>query len=122
MTKVTSADLLKAARAEINHLSVADAQALQQANEAVLVDIRDSKELEAGAITGAIHAPRGGLEFALDPASGMGMPALLEAPHLIMVCGSGGRAALATKLAQDMGHNASCLDGGFKAWSSQAAS
>ena len=52
----------------------------------------------------------------LDPASDFSMPELISGKRLVMVCGSGGRAAFATKLAKDMGHDAVCLEGGFKGW------
>ena len=116
MSKVTSADLLAAAKAAIEFISVEDAKALANDDTAVFVDVRDSKELEAGAIPGAIHAPRGGLEFALDPASDFAVTELTSGTRLVRVCGSGGRASFATKLAKDMGHDAVCLEGGFKAW------
>ncbi|MEM8988593.1 MAG: rhodanese-like domain-containing protein [Pseudomonadota bacterium] len=116
MSKVTSADLIAAAKAAIDHISVDDAKPLAGGGDVVFVDVRDSKELEAGAIPGAVHAPRGGLEFALDPASDFAVAELVSGKRLVMVCGSGGRAAFATKLAKDMGHDAVCLEGGFKGW------
>ena len=122
MTNATSEKLLAAARAAIDHVSIDEAKSLCDGGAAVLVDIRDSKELDAGAIPGAVHAPRGGLEFALDPCSELAMTELTSGKRLIMVCGSGGRAALATKLAKDMGANAVCLQGGFKAWKAAGGS
>ena len=121
MGNVTSAQLLAEAKAAIDHVSVQDARSQADDGSAVLVDIRDSKELDAGAIPGAVHAPRGGLEFALDAQSDFAMPELTAGKRLIMVCGSGGRAAFATKLARDMGHDAACLEGGFKGWKAAGA-
>ena len=121
MTKLTSSQLLADARATIQHISVEEAIALHAASRAVFVDIRDSKELESGAIPRAVHAPRGGLEFALDPTTDLSVPELVAGVQLVMVCGSGGRAALATKLALDMGHDAVCLEGGFRGWQSSGA-
>lgn len=117
MTLVTSNELLAEARKNIDYVSVDEAKTLHGSDDVVFVDIRDSKELvDPGAIPGAIHAPRGGLEFSLDPASELANPKLNSGKRLIMVCGSGGRATLATKLAKDMGHDAVCLEGGFKGW------
>ncbi len=116
MSAKTAQQMLDAAKAEINYMSVEDAKALHKDGSVLFVDLRDSKELEGGMIAGAVHAPRGGLEFALDPTSELARPELNAGKRLVMVCGAGGRATLATKLAKDMGYDAVCLAGGFKAW------
>ena len=74
-----------------------DALALVDVEDALFVDVRERAEQSAGAITGAVAAPRGFLEFIADPASPMHNPALSSGKRLIVYCASGGRSALATK-------------------------
>ena len=116
MDPLSSAKLVADARSQIEHMDATAVYGVLTSPEYVIVDVRDSSELESGFIPGSVHSHRGGLEFALDPASAMKDEQLTSGATLIMVCGSGGRAALATKLALDFGHRAICLDGGMKAW------
>jgi rhodanese-related sulfurtransferase len=110
--------LVTQAKSEIRSLSPAAAQADATAGQALLVDIRDIRELEReGRIPGAFHAPRGMLEFWVDPASPYYKPVLGEAPRLILFCASGWRSALSAKALNDMGlDDVAELDGGFSAW------
>ena len=89
-----------------------------------LVDIRDIREAEReGTIEGAVLAPRGMLEFWVDPASPYFKPVFAdESKQFILFCGAGWRSALATKTLQDMGMtNVAHIDGGFAAWKKAAA-
>lgn len=89
-----------------------------------LVDIRDARELEReGTVPGAFHAPRGMLEFWVDPASPYFKPVFAdEGKEFILFCGAGWRSALATKTLQDMGmRNVAHIDGGFAEWARQGA-
>ena len=84
-----------------------------------IVDIRDSRELEKeGTLPGALLAPRGMLEFWVDPASPYFKPIFAdESKEFILFCGAGWRSALATKTLRDMGMtNVAHIDGGFTAW------
>ena len=116
MSKPNSADRVAAARAAIDHISVDDAKPLVGGDSHLFVDVRERHEVEAGKIPGAVHAARGSLEFTLDPQSGMAIDDLVTDKTMIVVCGSGGRAAFATQLAQEFGYKAVCLEGGMKAW------
>jgi rhodanese-related sulfurtransferase len=82
------------------------------------VDIRDPRELEGGTVLGAVHAPRGMLEFWVDPASPYHKPLYAdEAKEFILFCGAGWRSALAAKTLQDMGMtNVAHIDGGWADW------
>ena len=111
-----SEDMVAAAKASIEHISVEETKTKLDDSSYIIVDVRDSAELEGGRIPGSVHAHRGGLEFSLDPDSSFRNEALAGGATLIIVCGSGGRAALATKLALDFGHQAICMEGGMKAW------
>ena len=89
-----------------------------------LVDIRDVRELERdGTVPGALLAPRGMLEFWVDPASPYYKPVFGdEGKQFVLFCGGGWRSALAAKALQDMGMtNVAHIDGGFAEWRKQAA-
>ena len=89
-----------------------------------LVDIRDVRELEReGSVVGALHAPRGMLEFWVDPASPYFKPTFAdESKEFILFCGAGWRSALAAKTLQDMGMtNVAHIDGGYAEWLKQGA-
>jgi rhodanese-related sulfurtransferase len=84
-----------------------------------IVDIRDPRELEKeGTLPGALLAPRGMLEFWVDPDSPYFKPVFAdESKEFILFCGAGWRSALATKTLRDMGMtNVAHIDGGFTAW------
>ncbi|MEO8543910.1 MAG: rhodanese-like domain-containing protein, partial [Burkholderiaceae bacterium] len=69
-----------------------------------VVDIRDVRELADGTVVGAVHAPRGMLEFWVDPASPYHKPLFAdESREFVLFCGAGWRSALAAKALQDMG-------------------
>ena len=86
--------------------------------EAVFVDIRDIRELQReGKIKGAIHAPRGMLEFWVDPASPYHRDVFAQEKTYVLYCASAWRSALATQALQNMGMDNVChIAGGFTAW------
>ncbi len=78
--KKTVKQMLAEANAEIETVSAADAIKLRPDPNLVFVDIRDVRELDReGRIPGAFHAPRGMLEFWVDP----------ESPYYKEIFGSG---------------------------------
>ncbi len=109
--------LVEEAEAQVESVSVGDAKAAVAAG-AVLVDLRDVRELKReGRIPGAIHAPRGMIEFWIDPDSPYHREALTTPDRLILFCSMGWRSALAAKSLQDMGiTGVAHLEGGFTAW------
>ncbi|MDO9638375.1 MAG: rhodanese-like domain-containing protein [Pseudotabrizicola sp.] len=83
----------------------------------VFVDIRDPRELEReGMIPGAFHAPRGMLEFWIDPESPYHKLRFAEPKTFVFYCASGWRSLLAARLAQEMGLESRSLRGGFAEW------
>jgi rhodanese-related sulfurtransferase len=106
------------ANAAIETLDVADARALVGRDDVALIDVRDGHEVRSsGMLPGATHASRGLLEFLIDPECPMHNPIFSEPKRFVFYCGTGGRSALATKLARDMGlSNVAHVGGGFKAW------
>ena len=110
--------LIDEANAEIETLSATEAMAASRSGEAVIVDIRDPREIEReGRIPGAFSCPRGMLEFWIDPASPYAKPIFQQDKKFIFHCAGGLRSALAAKTAQDMGLKpVAHLGGGFAAW------
>lgn len=110
--------LVAEAEAEVASVSAAQAQEMLAAGEAVLVDVRDIRELaREGRIPGALHAPRGMLEFWIDPASPYHKPAFAEDKTYVFACAAGWRSLLAAQTAQAMGlAPVKNMDGGFGGW------
>ena len=83
-----------------------------------LVDIRDVRELwREGGIPGAYHAPRGMLEFWVDPESPYHKELFASGKKFVFFCAGGLRSALAAKTVQDMGLTpVAHIQGGFGAW------
>lgn len=116
--KIGYQELIAQAMASIETISVEKAQTMLEDPETVFVDIRDVRELERdGMIPNALHAPRGMLEFWVDPESPYYKPIFGEGKRLILYCASAWRSALATETLQKMGvPKVSHLEGGFGAW------
>ena len=110
--------LVAEAEAEISTLTVEQAKALAADPKVTLVDLRDIRELEReGVIPGAFHAPRGMLEFWVDPESPYFKPIFGTGNKFVFFCAGGLRSALAAKTAQDMGLKpVAHMGGGFAAW------
>ena len=83
----------------------------------VFVDLREGEELQkTGKVKGAVHVPRGFLEFQADPTSPTHKPELGSGKRLVLYCASGGRSALGAKALKDMGiENVAHVAGGFGA-------
>ena len=110
--------LLDEANAAIEAVSPAEASQLAGDDDVVLVDIRDIRELQReGRVPGAVHAPRGMLEFWVDPESPYHRDVFASGKTFIFFCAAGWRSALATKTVQDMGLTpVKHIEGGFGAW------
>ena len=116
--KIGYQELIQSAMNEIETLPLEKAQQLLTDPNVVFVDIRDVRELEReGMIPNAFHAPRGMLEFWVDPDSPYYKPIFGEGKQLILYCASAWRSALSTQTLQRMGVPNIChLEGGFSAW------
>lgn len=110
--------LVSEAHARIRTLTLEEAKARLDSPDAVFVDIRDVRELEReGMIPGAFHAPRGMLEFWVDPESPYYKEIFGSGKEFILYCGSAWRSSLAAAALQDMGLSpVSHIGGGFSAW------
>lgn len=112
------AELVAQAEGEIETLTVDEALALHGRDDITFVDIRDVRELaREGRIPGAVHAPRGMLEFWVDPASPYHREVFASGHRFVLFCALGQRSALATQQLQRMGFGPVChIGGGFSAW------
>jgi rhodanese-related sulfurtransferase len=116
--KIGYRELLEAAEREIRTLEIAKARTLLDRDDVQFVDLRDVRELEReGLIPGAFHAPRGMLEFWVDPESPYFKPVFAEPKTFVFYCQSGWRSALAAQAVQRMGLPGVChIGGGYRAW------
>ncbi len=118
MAGKTAAELVAAAKAVVENLTVDQVVSELQDGKAVIVDIRESEErVQNGFIPGAVHLPRGMLEFYADPTSPYYRSEIAPDKRVILHCAAGGRSALAARSLQDLGYaNVAHLDGGLAAW------
>ena len=118
--KTTAAEMVASARARIREVETADAIAMVDDPDVVIVDIRDVRErARSGYIPGSVHAPRGMIEFWVDPASPYHKPIFAEDKRFVFHCASGWRSALTVAALQDMGFAAAHLRDGFSDWVAQ---
>ena len=105
----TPRDLLNAAKAEIKEIDPNDVAA--RLDHFTLLDVREPEEYEQGAVPGAVHLPRGNLEFSVE-----GRLPDKNAP-IAVYCAGGVRSAFATKTLQDLGYtDVVSIIGGFNKW------
>src|SRR5438876_4263889 len=116
--KKTVKQLLDEANAEVETISAENALKLKDDPNVLLVDIRDIRELDRdGRIPGAFHAPRGMLEFWVDPESPYYKEIFGSGKKFAFFCAGGMRSALAAQTVQRMGLTPVChIEGGFRAW------
>lgn len=112
------AELVAAANEVVPPIPVAKAQEMLHDESVLFVDIRESGEWKKlGVIPGAARAPRGMLEFWVDPDSPYYRESLDDGRTLLLYCGSAWRSALAAKSLREMGFdNVEHIEGGFAAW------
>lgn len=110
--------LVEEAYARVETWTVEDAIARFGDETIQFVDIRDIRELwREGTVPGAVHAPRGMLEFWVDPESPYHREVFATDKKLVFYCAAGWRSALAGKAMLEMGlTNVAHIDGGFTGW------
>ena len=117
----TAAVMVAEAKAQVENLPPKRVAEELDSGTVVLIDLREANErVENGVIKGAVHAPRGMLEFYADPTSPYHRPEFDPASRIILHCASGGRSALAAQTLATLGYtHVAHLDGGLKAWKEQ---
>ncbi len=118
MIKKGIKELCAEAEAVVETWTVDQARGHLEDEDVVFVDIRDIRELwREGAIPGAVHAPRGMLEFWVDPESPYARDVFQSGKRFMFFCAGGLRSALAAKSVQEMGLSPVChMAGGYSAW------
>lgn len=116
--RTTVHDLVAAAKARIEELSVEQLQAEIEAGSATVIDIRDVRERWGkGSVPGAVSAPRGMLEFWFDPESPYYQDRYSFDGRYVLYCAGGHRSALATDVLRELGYtNVAHLEVGFNGW------
>jgi sulfur-carrier protein adenylyltransferase/sulfurtransferase len=105
----TPRDLLAQAKSAIVEVSPEDAA--RRLAEATFLDVREPDEYEQGAIPGAVHLPRGNLEFGVE-----GRIPDKSGP-VVVYCAGGTRSAFAAKTLIDIGYrDVVSMAGGFNRW------
>ncbi|MEM6409284.1 MAG: rhodanese-like domain-containing protein [Pseudomonadota bacterium] len=116
--KITSAEMVAAARARITEIETPALIEMLGDPDLVVVDIRDVRERQrSGFIPGSYHAPRGMIEFWVDPESPYHKEIFSQpGKRYVFHCASGWRSALTVATLQDMGFEAAHLREGFSTW------
>jgi rhodanese-related sulfurtransferase len=119
--KKTAAEMVAEARARITEIETPDLIKMLDDPDVIVVDIRDVRERQRGGyIPGSVHAPRGMVEFWVDPDSPYFKEVFgQEGKRYVFHCASGWRSALTVATLQDMGFDAAHLREGFSTWEAQ---
>jgi rhodanese-related sulfurtransferase len=113
---VTIDELLAQARSRLERLDP-DAAHEAMAARALLVDIRtESQRVADGVVPGSAFIPRNVLEWRADPASEWCDERITADRRIIVMCDEGYQSSLAAATLQNLGADATDLDGGFQAW------
>lgn len=105
-------DLVAAARSRIDEVDLPQADAAIRAAD-LLIDVREADEFSAAHIPGAVHIPRGLLEFRLSNDPHLANRDL----RLVLYCKNSGRSALAADALREVGYRqVLSLAGGIDAW------
>jgi rhodanese-related sulfurtransferase len=119
----TPADMLTEARKTVPEISAEEAKSRRDRREVdLIVDVREPNEWDRGHIPGALHAPRGMIEWYADPSYANHKAQLAEAREkkVVIHCATGGRSLLAAQSLQRLGFkNVSSMAGGFNDWSAK---
>ena len=115
--KKTVKNMVAEAKSKINEIYAKEAIKLFNDENVVFIDIRDIRERQKlGFIPGSFHAPRGMLEFWIDPESPYFKDIFNTNKKYIFHCAAGWRSALAVSTLKDMGFEASHITDGFSGW------
>ncbi len=116
--KKSAKQMVQQARERIEEIDTADLIGMVDDPNVVIVDIRDVRERQrTGFIPCSFHAPRGMIEFWVDPDSPYHKEVFAQPDKkYVFHCASGWRSALTVATLQDMGFEAAHLKEGFGSW------
>lgn len=115
--KKSVSQMVSEAKERIEEIEIDELMSLSKSDDVVVVDIRDVRERQrTGYIPGSFHAPRGMIEFWVDPDSPYFKDIFAEDKKFIFHCASGWRSALTVATLQDMGFEAAHVREGFTGW------
>ena len=115
--KKTVKNMVAEAKSKINEIDAKEAIKFLNDENVIFIDIRDIRERQKlGFIPGSFHAPRGMLEFWIDPESPYFKDIFNTNKKYIFHCAAGWRSALAVSTLNDMGFEASHITDGFAGW------
>lgn len=104
-------ELLADAKSKIQEVDTQTVAAKIDANQAVVLDVREPDEFEQGALLGVVHIPRGHLEAQIET------KIVDKTAPVIVYCAGGVRSAFAAKTLQELGYtNVLSMAGGFGKW------
>ncbi|MBY6266283.1 rhodanese-like domain-containing protein [Azospirillum sp. 412522] len=116
----TAAEMVAAAKSRVPAVTPEE---VSKMDGVLIVDVRDAPEVQAsGKVPGAVHVPRGMLEFRADPTSPYHDKNFDPARTVVVYCASGGRSALAGVALQELGYTDVRNMGGFKDWAEKGLS
>ncbi len=102
-------ELLNEAKSHIREVTPADVVDL--VGSTIFLDVREPDEYEQGTVPGAIHIPRGHLEFQVEGRL------VDKAAPIVVYCAGGIRSAFSAKTLGDLGYtDVVSVDGGFNRW------
>jgi len=115
--RVSVNDLVISAKSRITEITASQSLEIYDDENVVIVDIRDIRERQKlGYIPNSFHAPRGMLEFWVDPESPYFKEIFGEEKRYIFHCAAGWRSALAVASLCEMGFEAEHIADGFAGW------
>ena len=119
--KTSAAEMVTQARAKVEEIETPDLITMMDDPNVIIVDIRDIRERQrSGYIPGSFHAPRGMIEFWIDPENPYHKDIFAqEGKKYVFHCASGWRSALTVATLLDMGFEAAHLKEGFSTWEKQ---
>ena len=110
-------DFLSEANSMVPSIAVAEALWVINSGKAVVIDVRDGKEIDqSGTVKNALRIPRGMIEFVADPTTSFYNDQISNDKEIVVICGAGGMAALTGKTLMEMGYTNVHNVGGFSAW------
>ncbi|MGX6448921.1 molybdopterin-synthase adenylyltransferase MoeB [Patulibacter sp. S7RM1-6] len=108
----SGAEFVRQIKGQVDEVDPAQVHDVLWDEDTVVVDVRESDEVAAGKLPGAVHVPRGFLESRIDGAVGD------RSKRVVLYCASGNRSALAARtLRDDLGYErVESMTGGYTLW------